>query len=462
MYPERLKNRDKALALCDASLRKNGLHLERFLRNMPDEWGKLHEARKLIKREAQSLIDDESRGKEADRLSAADGLTDVLDAIDEHMDAVKARERGEPTPAEIAELEDKRRREEGREEFMAVNREFHAVGAEPREPRTRLLAPEHRVASRVQRRSDFDGELSIQSCLRAALTGAKTDAEHRALTEGTDAAGGFTVPSILSAQLIDLVREQSAVMRAGASTVLLGSDENSIARVASDPTPGWRDELGTVAESEPTFDRVLFEPQSLSVMVKVSRELLMDTRSGLNLPGIIAAAMGQELDRAALLGTGTAPEPAGLDTLAGVLELPHDAAVTDYSPFLTARRNLQRNNVDGLGAVILHPDLENVISGLADSTGQPLAMPPALDRPTATRWITSNKLPTDRGTGTDETIAFCGDFSSLVMGVRENVSVFALRERYADTGEIAFVSHMRADFAILRPNRIIKISGITL
>ena len=50
--------------------------------------------------------------------------------------------------------------------------------------------------------------------LRAMVVNDKSEAERRALSEASDAAGGYTVPNVLSAELIDRARAQSVVMRA--------------------------------------------------------------------------------------------------------------------------------------------------------------------------------------------------------------------------------------------------------
>ena len=50
-------------------------------------------------------------------------------------------------------------------------------------------------------------------------------------------------------------------------------------------------------------------PKSLAVMVKVSRELLDDSVNiGTALPRIITKAMAVEMDKAALIGSGTGNE----------------------------------------------------------------------------------------------------------------------------------------------------------
>lgn len=103
------------------------------------------------------------------------------------------------------------------------------------------------------------GELSglaTGAYLRSMILGPKTDLERRALSEGTDSAGGYTVPDILSARMIDRMRSASVVVRAGAQSVPLESDVSYVAKIVSDPVPAWRVENASVAESDPTFGRV--------------------------------------------------------------------------------------------------------------------------------------------------------------------------------------------------------------
>ena len=79
--------------------------------------------------------------------------------------------------------------------------------------------------------SEFNS-LSLGKYLRGMTLGATSDLEHRALSEGTDSAGGYTVPTVLSAQLIDMLRADSVIMRAGAQAVPMARDNLSFAREA--------------------------------------------------------------------------------------------------------------------------------------------------------------------------------------------------------------------------------------
>ena len=89
--------------------------------------------------------------------------------------------------------------------------------------------------------------------------------EHRAASEGTDSAGGFLVPTTYSATVLDLMRNQTQVIQAGAQVVPCGSDDNRIAKVVADPSPAWRNESAAIASGDITFGEVVLKPKSLAV-----------------------------------------------------------------------------------------------------------------------------------------------------------------------------------------------------
>lgn len=302
-------------------------------------------------------------------------------------------------------------------------------------------------------------DLSLGRYLRSMAVGAKTDTERRALSEGTDSAGGFTVPTILSSQLIDALRAASVVQRAGAQTVPLTSDNQSIAKVASDPAPAFRNEAAAVAESDPTFSSVTFTPRSLMVLVKVSRELLDDSLNiGSALPNIITSAMAAEMDRVALEGTGVAPQPTGLRLQSGIGNTALNAALTGYAPLLGAQTGILTANGGPVNAMVMHPRDAGTLAGLTDTTGQPLNVPPAIS---GIPMLTTSSIQVDAGSGNDESNIYVGNFTNLMIGMRNEIRIEVLRERYADSNEYAFIAHSRFDIAIAHAASFHKISGIT-
>jgi HK97 family phage major capsid protein len=318
------------------------------------------------------------------------------------------------------------------------------------------------MADYVARTSNHrDIGVTTGAFLRALILGPKNDAEKRALSEGTPGAGGYTVPDVLSARLIDKLRAASVTIRAGALTVPLTSDTNYVARVLTDPVPAWRSEAGPVGESGPTFDRVTFTPRSLAVLVKVSRELLEDSLNiETALPNILAEAMAREVDRVALFGSGTPPEPKGVVGFSGIQTIAFSAAITNYSPLVKARTKIRSANAPGASAFIMHTEDEGAFADLRESTtGQPLNVPPAIaDVPI----LSTTAVPADfTASPPDDTQIVAGWFPYLMIGMRSELRIEVLKERYADNMQYGFLAHLRMDVAAEHEDAFVKITGIT-
>lgn len=414
----------------------------------------LRAKQRAIETEARERIDsitDDTDNATAKRIEAeVDALLAQRDRvaaeIEERQDAVlDGAENGDP------------RRPSGGE--AAVRGNGQPADNSEAEPAYAIRSDE-RFADHVAQRSNGEfRELGTGDYLRAMVLGAKSDLEKRALAEGTDSAGGYTVPDILSARMIDRLRAASVVFRAGAQTVPLGSDTNYVARVETDPEPAWRSENATVDESDPTFGRVVLEPKSLAVIVRVSRELLDDSVNiSSTLPRILAEGMAQELDRVAMFGSGAAPEPQGVTNFSGLTANSYaGGALESYGPLIQARTALRSANSD-VSAYVLNPRDEGTLAGLTANDGQPLSVPSAISQ---VPMLTTTKVPTDGGAGEDESQIIAGDWRRLMVGMRQDLRIEVLRERYADQLQYAFLAFMRADIAAEHEAAFTVLDGIT-
>lgn len=354
--------------------------------------------------------------------------------------------------------------------YGALTQHMPIEGQEPDTPRSeaRALAPDESVRSYLQKRgmlrdADAYRGLTVGGYLRAMVLGPSTEIERRALAEGTDSTGGYTVPDILSAQMIDRLRAASVAMRAGARTFPLESDKTSVARLENDPVPSWRAENAAVAESDPTFSSVIFQPKSLAVLVKVSRELLEDS---VNIESALETALSQamagEVDRVVLLGSGTGNEPRGIKNVAGVAVVnmgTNGAALTNYVPLLDARAALLNANANEPTAYVMAPRTDTDIAKLADTTGQPLRRPTAIEN---VRFLRTTRIPTDEvhGTATNASRIITGDFAQCLVGVRTALRIEVLRERYADFLQYAFLAWLRMDVALAHAESFAQVEGI--
>jgi HK97 family phage major capsid protein len=277
------------------------------------------------------------------------------------------------------------------------------------------------------------------------------------------------VPTVWAGQLIDLARNHSAVIQAGAQTIPMGAKTVQIGRLTGDPTASFRAEGSPITASDPTLDNVTLVAKTMNALVVADMEWLQDSDNGdAIVMETIAKAIALRLDLVGLYG--------GIIAGAGALNLP-----TPDNPrgILATLNALAPGNVLGgavngttqtaghlwdeiLDTVFTPQDANEVPNAMiwsskaarlyakaVDTLGQPLTMPPAI---ASLERYTSNQLPSyTQGTMTTATDIFVGDFAQVLIGQRLGLTVQTLTERYADTGQIGIVATWRGDIGIARP-----------
>ena len=297
------------------------------------------------------------------------------------------------------------------------------------------------------------GALGVGEALRgiAGVGGRQASDIRGALSGGSGAAGGFTLPDDMFEHIVTLTSHAQTMVQAGARVVEVLHDDLTIPRMLSMPTPAWRLENAAVAESDPTFEQAKLTPRSLAVMVKVSRELLEDGfEIDKALTTILVGALAQEIDRGILRGTGTAPEPLGLLSRAAINDLTSTAAsvLDTYLPLNNAIWQLRGDPFPSEpNAYIVGFPLAAILDGMTDVERRPQQMPKALaDMPR----FTAKALAYAAGDPfTDGYAAAIGDFTQMLIGWKNGIRVELLRERYADVGQVAFLVHVRVSMELL-------------
>jgi HK97 family phage major capsid protein len=325
-------------------------------------------------------------------------------------------------------------------------------------PRSPVLTREQSVYDWLQQRGAFDQQdqpLSFDRYLRGMATARWDGAEHeRALAEATVGAGGALVPSPLSARVIDLARNQTRVFQAGAVTVPMTSSTLAIPRLLTEGNPAWKTENAGITAADMTFDRVTFTARTLVRLINLSVELFEDADPSSEdvIARSFAAQMAVELDRVALLGTGTAPEPRGVLNQSGVTLTAHGAngtAISNYDFWLDAIGTVRSAGFEP-NAHLQAPRSSTSLSKLKEATTNAYLTPPANLLP----MLTTKTIPINLtvGTSTDASYVFTGDWSQLLVGVRTDFNLRFLGERYlADNLQYAFLAYLRADIQVGQP-----------
>jgi HK97 family phage major capsid protein len=319
-----------------------------------------------------------------------------------------------------------------------------------------MLTREQSFAEWANRADPYPGiepttTLSMTRYVRGLVTGDWSGAEaEKRLALSPATAGGHLVPTPLAAEVIDRARNISRVMQAGARTVPMTAQTLRMGNVTGDPSVGWRNELGAIGVTDMTFGVLTFTARSLACIIKGSREVFEDADG---MEDVVRNAMAEvfalEIDRVALRGTGTAPEPRGVRNASGVTITSlgvNGASPTSYDFMVDAVAALEGGNYNA-GAFIHNPRTERVLAKLKDSTSQPLRMPDKL--------VNMARLPTNQvpinltvGTSNDCSEVYVGDWSRLLIGIRTNFEIQLLTETYATTGEYALLGWLRADVQV--------------
>lgn len=305
---------------------------------------------------------------------------------------------------------------------------------------------------------------SFDKYIRGIVTNNWRDADQeRALAEGTQSAGGYLVPAPLASFVIDIARNQTRVIQAGAVTIPMEAQTLRVPRLINEGAPAWRNENAQIPEVDMTFDSVLFTAKSLDRLVILSRELFEDSNP--SALGVVANSFGKQiaigLDYAALRGSGVAPVPLGVLNTPGVTTTSHGAngsaiSAMSYDFLLQAVNTVRANNFEP-NAHIVAPRTVTSLRTLKDSQNRYL-QPPADSLPL----LPTNQVPINLtvGTSSDASEVYTAQWDQLGIGIRTEFVLEFLRERYADYGQYAFIGHLRADIQLLQPSAFTVDLGI--
>jgi HK97 family phage major capsid protein len=256
------------------------------------------------------------------------------------------------------------------------------------------------------------------------------------------------------------------VFQAGAITVPMTAQTLALARLTSEGTPAWKSENAAITAADMVFDRVTFTARTLVRLITLSVELFEDADPSSEdvIARAFAGQMAVELDRVALLGTGTAPEPRGVLNQSGVTLTAHGAngtgitTTTAYDWHLDAAGAVRAANFTPT-AHVQAPRTSTSLSKLREATTSAYLAPP----PGLLPMLTTKSIPINvtTGTSTDTSYIFTGQWDQLLVGIRTDFTLRFLGERYlADTLSYAFLAYLRADVQLAQPAAFVVDTGV--
>lgn len=328
------------------------------------------------------------------------------------------------------------------------------------------------------------GEASFFADVRMANKG-RQDAHERltnaagyagkAMTEGTPAQGGYFVQKQIERQIVE-ARELDNVVRGLVSKINVTTNELQLDQLSLGTAAGWVAELATKPEST----SVALTSVSASVftaagLATISNQLLADSNPAID--RLVTADLAKRLvaleEAAFISGSGTG-QPLGILNTPGLqAQGITDTGVTTTAGLLDAILDaigqVQANHGEPT-AILMHPRTWTRVLKAKDAQSAYLVGPTSVqDARTADRSIfgyrvvLSNRVPTNLGTGTNESRVIVGDFSEALILDRQGITVDESPHVYFTSNQTVFRAEQRVGFTAARaPKAFCVIGGVGL
>ena len=282
--------------------------------------------------------------------------------------------------------------------------------------------------------------------------------------------GGATIDTVIEANLFADVLRASSVCAALGARMLPGLEDNlAIPRKTAATTASWLTETGEAQSTDPNFDVITLSPKRVGAYTDISRQLAI--QSSLEMEDVIRRDLSgtilQEIDRVALLGTGSSNQPRGIVNTAGIGAVVGgtNGAALNFGHILALEDAVA--NANGVQSLMntgyaINPATRSKLKKTPKITGEVSA--PIMGDTVPTNGLlvplngynaaVSTQLPSNgtKGTGTALSTLIFGDFSELFIG-QFGFGLELLVDPYtlATTGQVRVHANLFMDVAVRRP-----------
>jgi HK97 family phage major capsid protein len=250
--------------------------------------------------------------------------------------------------------------------------------------------------------------------------------EQRVLTTTAPAGGpgsNLIQTDLAGAQFIDRLRAALVIRRLGAR-VLTGLQGNlDVPALKSSATTGWVNENQGLTPSDHEFRKVSLTPKHCGAITELSRNMLQ--QPSVDVENLVRAdfalILADAVDRAAINGSGSAPEPRGILNVSGIGSVTTSGTPT-WANVLEFIEDVETANSDGT-AFLTHPKVvKKLRSTLKESgdagAGYIMEGPDSLAGYPCAR---TTNVPTTLST--DKTALIFGNWSDLLLGYWSELDV---------------------------------------
>lgn len=407
-------------------------------------------------------------------------ITDEIGSLYERMKAAvaSATEKGEPMGKDE---EEQYQKNNNRLTDLIKMRDQHysLLDAQAKATNTRGLAiqqmaEERSLTPKQERRLGkfLDGEEYRSAFLSYLTKGANnlTVDEQRAMSEGSNADGGFLPATEFYNQLIKK-RFLTNGMRQVANVMPLGTFKTDIVLESTFATASYESEAASKTESSGQFSNVVLQPYTMRVFSRVSNELLADapTRGpGFSIESILAdqfgRVMGEKEEEAFVTGDGSGKPSGILSYITGFSGGVITKVTTATNNVIVAQDLLNviyslprqyRQNAKWVMTDTMFSKIRALLQGISSSQtgyvpfgwsmGDGRLQDGEPDRLLGYPVVCVAKGPDYPAAGTARVMAAFGDFSYYHIGDRESISIKVARETFLQNNQTGFFAFARHD-----------------
>lgn len=324
----------------------------------------------------------------------------------------------------------------------------------------------HAMANPNDRKAQEGAAFELEASRAAAEKAGKasrgimvpSDVLKRDLVVGTATAGGHAVATdLLSQDFITLLRNRMVVMGLGAR-MLTGLNGNiAIPRQTGAGTAYWVAESASPTEGQQAFDQVTMQPRTLGAFTDISRKLLL--QASLDVESFVrddlAQVLAQEIQRVAINGSGTAPEPRGILNQVGIGSIAGgtNGLAPTWAHIIGLETEVAQDNADiGTLGYLTNAKVRGKLKGTekASTTGQYIwadgATPLNGYRSEVTNTVPSN-LTKGSSSGVCSAIIF-GNFADLIIGMWGGLDLMVDPYTGSTSGTVRVVALQDVDVAV--------------
>jgi HK97 family phage major capsid protein len=406
--------------------------------------------------EVKALVNDElkpeidrlrSERAEAERSAQLEALTEAYSTLQTQLEDVK-RPVGDFTLGGVSNEDDTR------DIYEAEGKSFFADV---------VFARKGIPAARERLTNGMEGK---------ALRGYTLNEEGKAMSEGTANQGGYLVQPSVERRIV-LAREQDNVLRGLCSKINVNTNAVQFDSISLTTAAGWVAELAVKPESTSmALASITASVFTAAGLATISNQLLADSNPDVD--NLVIADLAKRLtaleETAFLNGSGT-------NQPLGILNTPGISATSLTSTSVSGTAGLLDAVLDSImkvqsnhgqpSAIVMHPRTWTRIIKDRDANGV-WTIDPREDRvgsrPTGgtlfgVRVVLSNRIPTNLGTGTNESRVIVGDFSEALILDRQGITVDESPHVYFTSNQTVFRAEMRVGFTAARTPAAFDIIG---